>query len=562
MTDSVHNLGNVPLKGNAGLAGQSASVLVVGAGPTGLLLASELQRRGVSCHLIDARPGPLHWDRATVVHPHSLQIFESLGLVEKFLAAGCKQRTIKIHSRGKMLGTMDLSTCGSLYGFNLGVSEEVTESILTDYLHQQGGKVNPGSRLIGLKPHPDGVLAEIERDGTPYRVEARWVVGCDGIHSPTRELSGIEFKGHDIVRPWAVFDATLQGWTETFEANFVYLDAPPVILTALPGRRWRVYLRPSSEQSDLVSDAASILRVYAPAASLIEVENPTRFHCYTKVASQFRSGSVFLAGDAAHLCTPAEGHGMNCGLQDAFNLAWKLALVHHGVADPILLDSYDAERRPVAERITQSGDVTEHSQTITDPTELDKRDQTIKVMLADPNARHHEVVAETELIADYSQSPIVSGDANNHLGPGRRLPDTISVQRPSMPPHRLHGLAHRAGHTLLILAGPTTHTTALVDLHAAVQKFATDSLLFEAVITLSAQSDAPAPIGHLEPAAADLLGVAGITLLAVRPDGYIGLRADRDHLKAIENYHTLVRAGRPSPSIAKATRRKQDSASA
>ena len=102
------------------------------------------------CHLIDALPGPLHWDRATVVHPRSLEVFESLGLIGKFLDAGTKQCAVKIHSGGEVLGTMDLSTCGSRYGFNLGVSEEVTENILTDYLHRQGGHVNRSSRLVGL----------------------------------------------------------------------------------------------------------------------------------------------------------------------------------------------------------------------------------------------------------------------------------------------------------------------------------------------------------------------------------------------------------------------------
>jgi 2-polyprenyl-6-methoxyphenol hydroxylase-like FAD-dependent oxidoreductase len=237
---------------------------------------------------------------------------------------------------------MDLSTCGSIYGFNLGVSEEVTESILTDYLHEQGGEVNRSSRLVGLKPHPECVLAEIERDGGRYQVEARYVVGCDGIHSPTRDLSSIGFEGHDIAKPWAVFDATLQGWVNRFDAIFVYLDTLPVILTALPGRRWRVYLRPSSMESDLVADAASTIRPYESAVSFIDVENPTRFYCQTKVATQFRAGRVLLAGDAAHLCSPAEGHGMNCGLQDAVNLAWKLALVYQGAAEPALLDSYEA----------------------------------------------------------------------------------------------------------------------------------------------------------------------------------------------------------------------------
>ncbi len=124
------------------------------------------------CHLIDARPAPLHWDRATVIHPRSLQIFESLGLVDQFLAAGCKQRIIKIHSRGKSARMMDLANCGSIYGFNLGLSEEVTESILTSYLHQHGGAVNRSSRLTALKPHANGAHAEIERDGTTYSVEA------------------------------------------------------------------------------------------------------------------------------------------------------------------------------------------------------------------------------------------------------------------------------------------------------------------------------------------------------------------------------------------------------
>jgi 2-polyprenyl-6-methoxyphenol hydroxylase-like FAD-dependent oxidoreductase len=468
--DSSNNSEKVPRMDIGGEVGAPASVLVVGAGPTGLLLASELERRGVRCHLIDARPGPLHWDRATVVHPRSLQIFESLGLAGKFLDAGCRQRVIKIHSRGKLLGTMDLSSCGSVYGFNLGVSEEVTERILTEYLETQGGKVNRSCRLTGLQPHAGGVMAEIERDGVPYHVDAQWVVGCDGLHSPTRELSGIGFEGHDIAKAWAVFDAAVRGWTDTYEGTFVYLDSLPVILTALPGQRWRVYLRPSSEESDLVADAASTLRAYLPAASFVGVENPTRFHCHTKVAAKYRLGRVFLAGDAAHLCSPSEGHGMNCGLQDAFNLAWKLALVQRGAAEPGLLDSYEIERRPIAERVMQSGDAFEEAQTLTDAAECEKRDEGIRAKLADAKTLHHEVAAETELIADYCGSPIVFGDANSRLVAGRRLPDAIAVEGPEMRAGKLHALGQRAGHTLLLLAGFGAHIPTLVDLHGALQK--------------------------------------------------------------------------------------------
>ncbi|MBV8490476.1 MAG: FAD-dependent monooxygenase, partial [Candidatus Eremiobacteraeota bacterium] len=298
------------------------SVLVVGAGPTGLLLAAELARRGVSYELIDARPGPRHWDRATVIHPRSLELFESLGLIDRFLEAGTKQRKIKLYSAGAQLGSLDLSECASRYGFNLGLSEEVTETILAEYLHALGGTVHRSVRLVRMTDRDDGVTAAIERDGRTYKVDAEWIVGCDGAHSVTRELSGIVLQGEDIAVPWAVFDASIAGWEDDFELNAGYLDAVPVILTALPERRWRVYLRPTSAESDLAEDAVSTLRRYLPAASFVEVANPARFHCASKIADRYRSGRVLIAGDAAHVCSPAQGHGMNSGLQDAFNLGW------------------------------------------------------------------------------------------------------------------------------------------------------------------------------------------------------------------------------------------------
>ena len=195
-------------------------VLVVGAGPTGLLLAAELNRRGLGCRLVDAHPAPLHWDRATVVHPRSLEVFDSLGILEPLLAAGVKQRMARLHSGGTVLGQIDLSTCGSRHGFNLGLSEEVTESILTDYLHRNGGDVVSSSRLVSLDLDEDGVIARIEAGaGFSEQFRFQWVVGCDGLHSVTRQQSGIGLDGHDMSEPWAVFDATASGWSDPFKAN-------------------------------------------------------------------------------------------------------------------------------------------------------------------------------------------------------------------------------------------------------------------------------------------------------------------------------------------------------
>jgi 2-polyprenyl-6-methoxyphenol hydroxylase-like FAD-dependent oxidoreductase len=149
------------------------AVLVVGAGPTGLLLASELHRRRVECRVIDVHPVPLHWDRATVVHPRSLEVFESLGILEPLLAAGVKQRMARLHSGGNVLGEIDLSVCGSRYGFNIGISEEVVESILTKYLHAKGGKVVRTARLIELEDHGASTATQRSRGGSG-RVGSCW----------------------------------------------------------------------------------------------------------------------------------------------------------------------------------------------------------------------------------------------------------------------------------------------------------------------------------------------------------------------------------------------------
>ncbi|QRG09475.1 FAD-dependent monooxygenase [Xanthobacter dioxanivorans] len=519
----------------------AVAVLVVGAGPTGLLLAAELHRRGVDCLLIDAHERPLDWDRATVVHPRSIEIFESLGIVEPLLAAGVRQRRARLHSNGSALGDIDLALCGSRYAFNLGVSEEVTEAILTDYLIRQGGTVTRSTRLVGLEERADGVLATMEREGAEIQVLAQWVAGCDGHRSTVRTLAGIAQDGHDIAEPWAVFDATVGGFSESYEANYAYLDEIPVILTALPDRRWRVYLRPSTEDSDLVADASATIARYLPSSRFEDVANPTRFQCHTKVAQRYRAGRLLLAGDAAHTCSPVQGHGMNSGLQDAYNLSWKLALVCQGHCPDTLLDSYEAERRPVAQMVTTSGDEADSAQMLKDPSERRARDAAIRAVFANPATRHQEAVAEAELNIDYGGSPIVMGDRHHALAPGQRLPDRIEVRAADGGVLTLDAFTNRPGHTALLIGGASTTHDELADVHRAIQSRAGVPVV-EAAFTLTAQPEQGQGQGHgrLEPDAADRLGVGAMTLLVVRPDGHVGLRADAGHAEALAAYGALL----------------------
>ena len=480
-------------------------VLVVGAGPTGLLLAAELERRDVGCMLIDALDAPRGWDRATVVHARSLQILEALGIVDGVLDAGVRTRASRIYSDGALLGEVDLGLTGSRYGFQIGLSEEVTESVLTAHLEAHGGAVTRSTALVGLQAGEDAVTATLERDGERREVVVRWVVGCDGMHSAVREAVGIDFPGTDIDARWGVFDATLDGWSDDPDVVFAHLDRPPVILTPLPGRRWRVYLRPRSETSDLVTEAEEVLLRHVPGVAFTGIENPTRFRCHSRVAARYRSGRVLLAGDAAHACTPAEGHGMNTGLQDAFNLGWKLALVCRGEAGAGLLDTYEAERRPVAELVVSSGADAEIAHAMTDPGERAARDAELRRMLADPDLVHHEAAAASELDRSYPRSRAVAGDDNADLAPGVLLPDT---------PQRLHELTHRPGHTLLVLGGPQA-----------------DPARVNALVT-----ELDAVVGTMDEAVAAQLGVVDVTILAVRPDRYVGLRDDRGDPRVVAEY--------------------------
>lgn len=480
----------------------------------------------------------MEWDRATVVHPRSLEIFETLGIVDPLLAVGVKQRRARIHAGGAVLGEIDLELCGSRYPYNIGISEEVTEAVLTDYLIRQGGEVTRAAMLVALEEQEQGILATVGHEGVASHVLAQWVVGCDGHHSAVRTLMNIGQEGHDIAEPWAVFDAGVSGWPHSFEANYAYLDPTPVILTALPNERWRVYLRPGGPESDLVTDALSTLRDYLPDASFEGVANPTRFQCHTKVASRFRSGRILLAGDAAHTCSPAQGHGMNSGLQDAFNLAWKLALVCRKHGSEALLDSYHAERRPVADRIMASGDAAESAQMVKDDEERRQRDVAIRSAFADAETRHHEAVAEAELDIDYAGSPIVLGHRSDTSWPGQRLPDRIGVTIAGGGTGKLHDFANRRGHTALLIGGTAANREDLARVLRDLEP-ASGGTLLEATIALASNTGFSDVDAHVEPSAADRLG-GGITLLVVRPDGHVGLRAEEDHARLLADYVELL----------------------
>jgi hypothetical protein len=224
---------------------------------------------------------------------------------------------------------------------------------------------------------------------------------------------------------------------------------------------------------------------------------------------------------------------MNTGMQDAANLAWKLALVIKGAADAALLDSYEVERHPVAQMVADGGDNFEHAELVTDAGERAARDQELRTTFASVASRHHEAVAHSELDVDYRTSPITDGDGNDRgLAAGDRMPDTIVVEPLDGGPGRLHAYAHRAGPTVIVLAGSGADADDLSELREGAGRLVEGSPRLDALVAFT-----------LRATAADELGVDGLTLLVIRPDGYVGLRADHDHLAALARYDAVVRDG-------------------
>lgn len=521
------------------------SVLVVGAGPTGLLLAGELRRRGVDCMVVDAYDEPLGWDRATVVHPRSLQIFESLGVVDELLAVGVHIRGSRIYADGRMLAAPARASNRTRYPFDIGLSEEATERVLTDHLLANGGAVTRSTRLVGMREAGDRVLATVESGGQQREVSAAWVVGCDGYRSTTRTAAGIAFEGTVPDSAWAVLDAGLQNWAGGWDLTFAYLDDPLVILTPLPGRRFRVYTRPQTRTADLEALTLGVLVRYQPGVAFTDVQRPTFFLCHARVAERFQSGRVLLAGDAAHACSPAEGHGMNTGLQDAYNLGWKLALVCQGRAGEWLLHSYEIERRPVALRIVQSGVASDAAQSRLDEVERAVRNAAIGATFSDPESAFLEAAAGAETDRDYAGSPIVIGRPGGNptaVVAGRLLPITEPVRPVDGPPQAIHELAHRPGHTLLVLGGPgrtAAEVAGVLDAVSAAAGVGIVDAAYGFVVDGAAADAEVVGVGTMSAETATRLEVSDLTVLAVRPDRYVGLRwdgADATGAAAVREY--------------------------
>jgi 2-polyprenyl-6-methoxyphenol hydroxylase-like FAD-dependent oxidoreductase len=333
-------------------------VLVIGAGPTGLTAAAEAARHGLSVRIVDREAEPSRAWKACVLWPRTLEVFDLMGVPDEASRIGAPLHRMDIFAYGNPLGSIRIDGSDSPRRTPIFVGQDETERILAEHLGSFGVKVERSVEATGLEQDEGGVTVALKKpDGSREAARALWVVGAEGSRSLVREAAGIPFEGErfgDLVSMqvdakvrWALPEP--EGHAFFFVGEDGYLGALP-----MPGGYWRFFMGqpdPDPEDSTLPTKGqleARIGELSATPVELYDVRSPWKVRFQHKVASGIRAGRTFLVGDAVKVVAPVSAQGMNAGIQDSFNLAWKLAHVTRGEAPDSLLDSYEAERLPFA----------------------------------------------------------------------------------------------------------------------------------------------------------------------------------------------------------------------
>jgi 6-methylpretetramide 4-monooxygenase / 4-hydroxy-6-methylpretetramide 12a-monooxygenase len=481
-------------------SGAPPQVMVIGAGPSGLFAAAELARNGVPTRVVEREPEPHHQARATALQPGTLEVLARAEVVDRVLAASVHLGCARVLDAGlRPVGELAFAGVGCPWEFQCSLPQWRTEQILAERLMELGGVVERGVAASSLEERDDGVLVRLERtDGTPGAVEAEWVIGAGGAHSVTRASMAEALEGFTYSGAALAADVRVRCGLPRDGSNLIATPEGYVLLAPLPDQRWITFVgdlddgesRRLASAAPREAVAVAIDRRVAGEIVVDDVAWAAPFRMHHRVVSRLAEGRRFLLGDAGHLSSPFGGEGLNSGLQDAHDIAWKLALALRGRGRPALLESFERER------LAADDHVLEVSNRVDGMVRAAVEATRTGVRRSPPTAAQLAALARSRCMLDvsYAGSPLVG----EHLGPGVEAPPAPGPGERFPDRTALAGTAH---HVLLF--------GAVEDAGAARLRRRWDGL-----VDVVHATGAPRRAG---------LSTSGAVL--VRPDGHIGFRA-------------------------------------
>jgi 2-polyprenyl-6-methoxyphenol hydroxylase-like FAD-dependent oxidoreductase len=556
------------------------SVLIVGAGPVGLTMACELARHGVSFRLIDREAVANDKSKALGIHSRTLEVLESLGLVQTFLDAGHLVYGSNFYNRDKKLVHLSLDEIEGPYPYALMLPQCETERLLSEHLAKSNIYVERGIDLTGFEQSDDCVKATLRNQlGGDEVCRAQWIIGSDGAHSTVRHTLGFKFEGEEFPESFATCDLHFSWDHSDDELNIFVSEDGMMAVFPMGGGRYRMIadepaVKHKTGDPITLEEAQTIVDQRGPKG--VVLSDPvwmTWFAIHRRSVEQYRQGRAFLVGDSAHIHSPALGQGMNTGMQDAFNLAWKLALVDKGAASEKLLDSYQSERHPVGANLLKTTDAVTRLATVRSPLAAGVRNTLMQLLAGHEVVQHRALKNLSMLGVNYRHSPIVGeykasvggarafgmnvGGALTNFGawldfnhgplPGDRVPDAYVASSIDEDAMRLFPVIANGCHNLLLFAGLKPTSACYDAMNEAALAIKTKYDEYVKVHFIVAGSDLPPALTKDIEVLFDVdqsfhhqYGAASQCLYLIRPDGYAGYRSHpialahlRGHLESI-----------------------------
>lgn len=397
--------------------GIDTDVLIVGAGPVGLFLANECARRGLRWRLIETGSEQSKHSKALAIFPRTLEIFDMAGIVAPFLEVANRVTSVAVIAQQRLLARLRFEPKGTPYSFVGMVPQDVTERILVGELLRKGFAVEYDTTFVSAVEHDSYVSATLDRKGKRFEVTAQFVVGCDGAHSAVRHLLGLPFEGAQYHASFMLADVDTNEVLPGDEMHLCPSEFGPLAIFPMSATRRRIVATVDQAEGDAPSLAfvQKVVAQRAPAGfDALSLRWSSYFRIHHRYVTRLRVGRIFIAGDAAHIHSPFGGQGMNTGLQDVWNLVWKLHLAVRGRGNELLLESYTAERHPVIKGVMQTTHRLTRAMGTGNKLAQAVRDTVIPVVSRLSIFQRRFVENLSELGISYAESPIIEGSGNRY----------------------------------------------------------------------------------------------------------------------------------------------------